>query len=292
MRPGLADLQKCLRSRSHFLRCLRRPRQKCELARELAESRSTIDRALRELEDAGFVEREETGYRTSLAGELALAEYDRYTARLDGLVELQPMIDGLPTDEPLDGAVFEGADASLPDQCSPHEPVEALATFLSQAEHARVFGTAVLPQHVDLYYERIVEEDMTADFVLSEGVVEWLLSRREEQAMGILRAEGVTAAETTTDLSFSFVISERGETTEREESSGSGVHHGESDRVGGVSGNADSTRPKRSVGVMLYEESSLVGFVHNDAREAVAWADALFERIADEAVSLGVLVEN
>lgn len=277
MRSGLADLQKCLRSRSHFLRRLRRPCQKCELARELEESRSTIDRALRELENAGFVEREETGYRTSLAGELALAEYDRYTARLEGLVELRGILDGLPTDEPLDGALFEGAAASLPDQCSPHEPVVALATFLSEADHARVFGTAVIPKYVDLYYERIVEEDMTADFVLFEGVVEWLLSRREEEAMGILRAEGVTAAETTIDLSFSLVITEREETTERDEPSASGARHG---------------RSNRAVGVMLYEESSLVGFVQNDAREAVAWADALFDRIADEAVSLGVLAEN
>lgn len=277
MRSGLADLQKCLRSRSHFLRRLRRPHQKCELARELEESRSTIDRALRELEDAGFVEREENGYRTSLAGELALAEYDRYTARLDGLVELQATLDGLPTDEPLDGALFEGADASLPGQCSPHEPVEALATFLSEADHASVVGTTVIPKYVDLYYERIVEEDMTADFVLFEGVVEWLLSRREEEAMGILRAEGVTAAETTTDLSFSLVIIQREGVTERHASSASDVRHGRSDRA---------------VGVMLYEEHSLVGFVQNDSPEAVAWAEVLFDRIASEAVSLGVLVEN
>lgn len=271
MPSGLADVQKCLRSRSHFLCRLRRPRQKCELAREIEESRSTIDRALRELENAGLVEREGAGYRTTLAGELALAEYERYTARLDGLTELRAVLDGLPMDEPLDGALFEGAEASLPGQCSPHEPVDALTTFLSEADHARVIGTAVIPKYVDLYYERIVEEDMTAEFVLFEGVVEWVLSRREVEAMEIIRTDGVTVAETTADLSFSLVI------TEYDDTDANDVRHGRSDRA---------------VGVMLYEDGSHVGFVHNDACEAVAWAEDLFERVADAAVPLGVPVEN
>lgn len=271
MRSAPADFQKCLQSRSHFLRRLRRPRQKCELARELEESRSTIDRALRELERAAFVERTAAGYRTTLAGELALTEYDRYTARLDGLFEYRELLDGLSTDEPLDTALFGGVDASLPKQCSPHDPVESLATFLSDADHARVFGTAIIPKYVDIYYDRIVEEGMTAEFVLSEGVVEWLLSRREDDAREILGADGVTVAETTTDRSFSLVV------TERDGTSASDVRHDQSDR---------------SVGVMLYEDGTFVGFLHNDTREAVAWAEGLFVRIADDAVPLAVRVEN
>lgn len=271
MRSGPADLQKCLRTRGHFLRHLRHPRQKCELVRELEESRSTIDRALRELERARFVERDEAGYRTTLAGELALAEHERYAARLDGLAERRDLLDGLSRDEPLDCALFERAEASLPTQSSPHAPVEELGAFLRDFRHVRVFATAIIPKYVELYRERVVEGDATADFVLSEGVLEWLLSRRADDVMDFFAADGVTVAETETDHSFSLVIADYG---------------------GASAGAVGGSPTDRAVGVMFYDEGSLAGFVHTDARDAVAWAETRFERIADEAVALDGPVEG
>lgn len=270
MRPAPADLQKCLRSRSHFLRRLRRPRRKCELSEELDESRSTIDRALRELEAAGFVERDDPGYRTTLAGELTLAEYDRYAARLDGIAEFQDALSSLPTEEPLDTSLFENADVSLPSQRSPHEPIEALEAVLADADHACIVGMSIVPQYVELYRGQIVEEGMTADFILSEVVVEWLVSRRTELLTLIVELGEITLSETTTDWAFSLFV------TEHESVSASDLRYAQSDR---------------SVGVLLYDEATLLAFVHNDTREAVAWREALFDRAAEEAVELGVPVE-
>lgn len=261
MRAGPADLQKCLQSRGHFLRHLSHPRKKSELVRELDESRSTIDRALRELERAGFVERDD-GYRTTLAGELALAEHERYVARLDGITAVQDALTALPTDEPLDAALFEDADVFFPSGCSPHEPVEALEALLADADHARAFGTSVIPPYVDIYYEQIVEGEMTVELVLSEQVIEWLLSRYGQEILAIAATEGVTVAETDATHSFSFVVTE------------SEAGH--------------RNRPDRSVGVMIYHEATLHAFVRNDTREGVAWGDALFDRFADEATTLEV----
>jgi predicted transcriptional regulator len=271
MAPTPADLQKCLRSRSHFLRQLRRPRRKCDLADELDESRSTIDRALRELEEAKFVTRGDSGYRTTLAGELALAEYDRYADRLDGIAELHDALADLPTDEPLDGALFEDAHVSLPSQRSPYEPVEALRAVVTDADHACVVGAAIIPQYVEMYREQIVDEGMTADFVLSEGVLEWLLSRQAEAVTSMVETGDVTLAETSTDWSFSLVV------TEHESVSTTDVRYAQSDR---------------SVGVMLYDEGTFLGFVHNDTREAVAWGEALFDRALEQANELGVSVAS
>lgn len=274
MRSGPADVQKCLRSRSHFLRCLRRPRQKCDLVRELEESRSTIDRALRELERARFVERDDGGYRTTLAGELALAEYERYAARLAGLAEWGDVLDGLPPDEPLDCALFEDAEVTRPAQYSPHAPVERLREFLDDADHVRVFATAIIPEYVDLYRERVVEGGTTAEFVLFEGVVEWLLSRREDDLLDFFGADGVTVAETTVDHSFSLIIAEYDESTDA------------------TSGEVARSPNDRAVGVMFYEDGTLAGFVHTDARGAVAWAETRYGHIADEAVPLDRPVES
>lgn len=260
MRPGPADLQKCLRNRSHFLRHLQTPGQKCELVRELDESRSTIDRALRELENAGFVARDDEGYRTTLAGKLALAEYERHAARLDGLASVGGHLTALAADEPLDAALFEAADVSLPTRQSPHEPVESLEAALADADHARVFGTTVLPSYVEMYHEKIADEGMTADLVLSERVVEWLLSRREDALLDVASTEGVTVAQTDVTHSFSLAVLE----SDAEPS------------------------PDRSVAVMVYDEGTLAGFVGNDTREAVAWGEALLDRIEGEATRLHV----
>lgn len=232
------------------------------MVRELDESRSTIDRALRKLERAGFVERDDDGYRTTLAGKLALAEYERYADRLDGIAAVRDALVALPTDEPLDAALFGGAEVSFPSRYSPHDPVEALETLLADADHVRAFETVVMPSYVDMYHEQVVEGEMSVELVLSEQVIEWLLSRREEAVMTIAETEGVTVAETDATHSFSLVVTE--------------------------SEGGRRNRPDRSVGVMMYDEGTLHGFVRNDTREAVAWGDALFDRFADEATTLQV----
>ncbi|MFC7078808.1 helix-turn-helix transcriptional regulator [Halorussus caseinilyticus] len=240
------------------------------MARELEESRSTIDRALRELERVGFVARDDSGYRTTLAGELALEEYDRHTDRVHGLAELQDALTAMPTDAPLDAALFEDADVSLPTQHSPHRPVEALEPVLADADHVRAFGTTVIPAYVDMYYEQIVDEEMTAEVIFSTDVLEWLLSRHEEVVKTIAETEGVVLSETDDDYSFNLLVAEHGPEY----------------------GGACHERPDCSVGVMLYDEGTILGFVHNDTCQAVAWGETLFDRLADGADRLGTAFET
>lgn len=259
MSPQTFELLKSLRQRSHFLRHLRRPHRKCELADVVAESRSTIDRAIRELETAGFVARSDEGYRTTLAGELALAEHERHTDRVEGLSELRDTLSELPADVPLDGALFEDPDVAFPTRHSPNEPVEALEEILSEAERVSVFGSGVIPKSVGVFRQRIVEEGMTADFVLTEGVVEWLLTRRQDDLLAILECENASVAKTSADQLFSLLVADSGE--------------------------------KRTVAVALYDEGNVLGIVSNDTRQAVEWAEFRFERAKAAAQALTVPVE-
>ncbi|USZ69723.1 hypothetical protein NGM10_16625 (plasmid) [Halorussus salilacus] len=292
MSPDSAAMQKCLRNRSHFLRRLRRPHEKCELARELRESRSTIDRAVRELESAGFVDRTEDGYRTTLAGKLALEDRERHAARLDGIARFREALAGLAPDAPLDAALFEDAEVSLPESYSPHEPVETLASFLAEASHVRLFASAVVSRYVDLYRER-VEAGMTADLVFAEEVFEWLLARRKEDVSALLGTSGVSVSRTPLDRSFSLVLidrADRGECADPADSADSaarGTRTTSAADAGSVDPASAADRSDRAVGVMLYDDGSILGFVRTDSREAVAWADDLFERVASEAARVG-----
>ncbi|MFC4552911.1 MULTISPECIES: helix-turn-helix transcriptional regulator [Halorussus] len=253
MRPP-SDLQKILRRRSHYLRHLRQPRQKRDLVCELDESRSTIDRAVRELERAGFVERGDDGYRTTLAGELALTEHDRHADRVRGLASFRDLLAELPADASLDGSLFEDPEVVLPTPHSPREPVGAIDAVLADADRARTLGGVVVPEFADAYSERVLDGGMTAEFVLTEGVVEWLVSRWREQFRAFLETDGVTAAVTPTERPFSLVLVDGREGTE--------------------------------VGVALHVGGSILGFVRNDTAAAVAWAEETFERARAGADSL------
>ena len=68
-----------LSHRIEFIDCLLDgPKTKPEFVEELDISRSTANRAVRELESVGFLEYQDTGYRLILCGRLAAQEYQAF----------------------------------------------------------------------------------------------------------------------------------------------------------------------------------------------------------------------
>jgi len=68
-----------LSHRTEFIECLLdEPKNKQEFVEELDVSRSTANRAIRELEAVGFIEYQDIGYRLTLCGGLAVQEYQAF----------------------------------------------------------------------------------------------------------------------------------------------------------------------------------------------------------------------
>ncbi|ELZ48152.1 hypothetical protein C463_01141 [Halorubrum californiense DSM 19288] len=126
------------------------PLRKHELVDALGHSRSTVNRAIDELEAAGLVAGETDGYRTTLSGRLLAAAYREFLTVADDLAAAGDVLDPLGADVDVDPAVLRGAEtyrAAAPD---PYRPLEVLDEALANADSV----AAALPAFP---YPRIAE---------------------------------------------------------------------------------------------------------------------------------------
>jgi predicted transcriptional regulator len=234
--------------------------RKCELDDKLDVSRSTIDRAVRELEGLGLVERAEDGYYRTLSGKLALGEYSRFRSRMGGVLSAREVLSPLPNDADVDFAVLDGADIVLADRHSPLRPARHQIAIVDRATHVRAFASAVLPQHVDAYYEGIVNRGMSAEIILSTPVMERVVADHDEKFHDSLRTGRVDLRQLDRDLPYGLMVA--------------------------------STPDGPMMGMLVYVQEGIKGFVGNDDPEAVSWARAQLADYWADASMVPVPVEE
>jgi len=109
--------------RRDVLAALATPTRKPELVDQLSASRSTVDRAVDELQQAGLVDRTGSSYVANFAGREALAAHDAYLDRVDALVAAQGVLDPLPPDVDVDPAALDGAQVVESTPAAPDSPL-------------------------------------------------------------------------------------------------------------------------------------------------------------------------
>lgn len=227
-------------------------RDKPALETALDVSRSTIDRGIRELEECALVERADGGYRRTLAGRLAIEEYDRVMGRVAGLSRGAELLSNLDASTELDASMLAGGRVVEADRASPHRPVEVLYDVVESARAVRGFSPAVHPEQVRTYRDRISEGGMVADLVLTDEVLERMASEYAEDFQGAFDEDRMRIWQADDDLPYSLTIAETPEQT--------------------------------CAAVMVYGDRGILGCVLNDDPAAVAWAERRFRRERDRGV--------
>jgi predicted transcriptional regulator len=235
-------------------------RRKCELDAELDVSRSTIDRAIRELEGLGLVERAGDGYYRTLSGSLALDEYDRFQSRMDGVLGTREVLSPLPSDTDIDAAVLADAEVVVSDRHSPLRPARHQIEIVERATHIRGVASAVLPQHVDAYYDGIVERGMHAEIVLSASVMERVVADHDQKFHDSLTTGRIDLRQLDRDLPFSLMVA--------------------------------STPEGPVMGMLVYVQEGIKGFVGNDSPEAISWARSRLDDFWAEASQIPIPIEE
>jgi predicted transcriptional regulator len=161
------------------------PRTKDELSAALGLSRSTIDRHIRKLEMNQLVEPTQGGYTMSAAGQLAIETYEELDIRLANFDRLARALAVLPPDAPLDSSLLSG-EVTLSGPNVPHQPVTEYATAIEQATHVRAVIPTITPQIIELYHRKITKEGTTAQFLLTEAVLERLITTYTTEFRGML----------------------------------------------------------------------------------------------------------
>ncbi|MGM0604837.1 MAG: helix-turn-helix transcriptional regulator [Halobacteriota archaeon] len=185
-----------LARREHILRAVgTEGLGKRELLTRLSVSRSTIDRGIRELELAGFVERVDEGYRRTLAGQLVLEVYEEFESRLEGILESGAALASLPPEADVDPTFLRGAEIFFADKHEPHHPIAKLCELSSNARWLHLVLPALFPQVMDALVRNVTERDLRMDIVVSEPVMRRLVSSHHEAVDVLTKSEYVTIRE-------------------------------------------------------------------------------------------------
>lgn len=234
------------------------PTRKCDLPSDLDISRSTIDRGIRELEALDLVERDGRTYRSTLAGELALTEYDRFAGRVTDVVEARDILSSLPSTAPLDPVFLEGADVLVSQWPDPQTPVRKLEELISTATHHRAFAPAFL-SHLVISYRDAIVDGLECEFALTPAVLDELVVHHREPVSEALSTGRVDLREAPETLPYTLVVSrdERGPDTESVVAS-----------------------------ILVYIDEGLKGIIYNDDPAAVEWAEQTLSEIWEESSPL------
>lgn len=253
--PGdSAETVELLARRAPLLRVLRDgAREKRELVAALPISRSTVDRAVRNLETSNLVERNDE-ISLTLPGRLAIDAYDDFVGYVDSLESGRSVLGSLPVDATVERPLVEGATFVSPDRISPERHAVAFKAELEDATDVRGYSSALVPTYVDVLHERIVDDGLTVELTLSPDLLDELLAEAAERVNEALSTDRLRFFEATATLEYSLFVLEQ---------------------------------PDRTlVAALVYDDQGRSGVLFNDSKAAVEWAEDVYEPIRESAEPL------
>jgi predicted transcriptional regulator len=155
-------------------------------------SRPTVDRAFRELEDAGILTSEGTVYELTNFGDLCCVEFERVAGTLETLTEVEGLFSHLPRDAGFDMRLLDGAEVHHAEDHAPHEPLTEMVDLARSAGEFYGYSNRIIPYIVEGFHRLTVEEAVPARLVLSEEVVETGLANYPEKFGAIVEADTTT----------------------------------------------------------------------------------------------------
>ena len=180
---GDPDQLSVLLNRTETLRALvERPQTKPDLVDRLGVSRSTVDRAIRDLEDACLVMATDGRYAASAIGRTALQRYDAFRTEATDVFDATEVLSELPLETDVPVTMLVGAETIHATETAPYRPVEQSIQALEGADSYR----AILPALADtrqirVLHDRIVSDGATAELVIPPSVLKQLDSDFQHQ---------------------------------------------------------------------------------------------------------------
>lgn len=170
-----------------FLQCLESsPCRKPDLVDRLGWSRSTVDRAIRELQQAGLVERAAEGYTTTLAGRLAATTYTEFIETIADIHTGSPLLQTLGRDSPVSVESVRDIERVPIDDYTPYDIPSALRESIESA-HTLTALVPILadPLLLELCRSQAVEGSLNLDLVVGPKLYQ-ALQRRSPDTLSVL----------------------------------------------------------------------------------------------------------
>lgn len=162
--------------RVDFLEAVRdAPKDKRTLVDETSFSRSTVDRAVRELEALELLEYSDGRYEPTSIGEFTADAYRRFTDTIEVICRLEPFLRWVsPAEFDIDLRWLSDADLFTPEPGDPFAMINRHVQLVARADEARYLLPAVGKHAAEAGRENIIENDAVAELVVSPAAAETL----------------------------------------------------------------------------------------------------------------------
>lgn len=231
--------------------------RKPELVDELESSRSTVDRAIGELTEAGLVEQDGSEYTVTTAGRLAYREYREYERATDTISSTTTtFVNHLPRDAPVNTSLLEGASITMGAAHVPDQALEPSNNLFERATRMRGLAPVVLSFYPSLIAEQLAEGDLTVEIVAEPDVLETLPSLPEFGTESLSEVGGLQLYESDEELPYALWVMD--------------------------------TLESSYAGITAYD-GGVVGVLINESQAAVQWADEQYTQYRNRASDTSVL---
>ncbi|MGQ3413707.1 helix-turn-helix transcriptional regulator [Natrinema sp. LN54] len=240
-------LRDTLRKRTEILRALlNNPQTKSDLTEEVSASRSTIDRAIKNLQDLRCVGLQGGEYHLTSTGKLSLETYENYVDTTDNLSDIHQIINSISGDMSIERDFIKGASKHLADPQVPETALREANELLKSATKLTGLAPLSLPSYPDLLEKEIQENDLEVEIIVEEKVLESLHEVRGESFENFVADDNVDIYTTGRSLPCAVWIMETPE----------GEH----------------------AGTTVYNQGGVQGVIINDKEAAVQWARETYEK--------------
>lgn len=241
--------------RADLLAVLEDSQEKRDLLEVLEVSRSTLDRAIRELESLGLVARDD-GYQLTATGQLVCDLFERFLADLEDVAAAEELLRPLPPDVPISPVLLRGATVEIAEPPSPVQALAPIDDLMADCDRAKGLAVAATrPGDLLDRFERRVEDGARFEWVFTPEMADYFRANHAE-TMAALRDTG----------RFDSYVRE-------------GLPYGLGLVVVG---------DRHYTYVTLYDDAHTVrGAIVTDGIEAYSWAEHVYESYREEAAPMG-----
>jgi tetratricopeptide (TPR) repeat protein/predicted transcriptional regulator len=261
--PERQEVRELIANRIEVLECVETtPRDKRSLVANLDISRSTVNRALRDLEVIGLVTRTTAGYTMTPVGRQATDQYRTALETVVDILDTRDLLDALPRDYPIQPALLAGAAVEQADETMPYHLPAGVRDWILEADRVCVYlPVLTTPRLLDCCHRGIVQKGVALELLTNPNLFETLTTEFPGPLAAMASDRGG---------SFTARVADTGSTS--------------LPPFGLVLAETDGST---SVSVIAYgDQQTLQGTLQNDTAPSIQWAEDCYTRARNSATEV------
>lgn len=164
------------------------PRDKRNLERTVSFSRSTIDRAIRRLEEHGLIERVDAGYRLTYTGHVLVQNYDSWMMDMEPIIGSRKLLRHCPADFDVPAELLRNGKIIQGDRFEPNRAQRQFLSYLDDVENVKGISPTTNEQLINRLQQRTIEAHHFTEIITPTRVVEYLFEAHPDLIRTVLES--------------------------------------------------------------------------------------------------------